>query len=162
MDYIYIGKIVNTHGLKGELRIISSFERKDLVFIKGMHLYLGRKKEEFIINTYRHHKNFDMVTFEGYNDINDVLRFKNLYVYVNRDSLNLDNDYLDSDLIDFDVYNKDTLIGKVIDIIDYGNNKIVKVKNNDKEILIPYNEQFIKKVELSSKKIIVELIEGMI
>ena len=35
-DYIYIGKIVNTHGLKGEIRIISDFEFKDKVFVPGI------------------------------------------------------------------------------------------------------------------------------
>ena len=44
-EYIYIGKIVNTHGIKGEIRILSDFEKKDSVFVVGMPIYIGRKKE---------------------------------------------------------------------------------------------------------------------
>ena len=41
MDYVYIGKIVNTHGIKGELRIRSNFDKKDIVFKPGFTLYIG-------------------------------------------------------------------------------------------------------------------------
>ena len=47
-EYIYIGKIVNTHGIKGEIRILSDFEKKDSVFVVGMPIYIGRKKEKEI------------------------------------------------------------------------------------------------------------------
>ena len=89
MKFIRIGKIVNTHGLKGELRILSDFRHKENVFIKGMKLYVGKKKEEFTINTYRFHKIYDMVTFEGFNNINDVEYLKGLQVYINEDDLKM-------------------------------------------------------------------------
>ena len=50
MELVRIGKIVNTHGIKGELRILSDFEFKDKVFKKGIKVYVGKKKKEFIIN----------------------------------------------------------------------------------------------------------------
>ena len=56
MELVRIGKIVNTHGIKGELRILSDFEFKDKVFKKGVKVYVGKKKKEFIINSYRFHK----------------------------------------------------------------------------------------------------------
>ena len=63
-DYVCIGKIVNTHGIKGELRILSDFELKNKVFKKGVNLYVGPEKQEFTITGYRHHKMFDMVTLK--------------------------------------------------------------------------------------------------
>ena len=39
MDYIYIGKIVNTHGIKGEVRILSDFKYKDRIFKNGFNMY---------------------------------------------------------------------------------------------------------------------------
>ena len=84
-EYIYIGKIVNTHGIKGEVRILSDFEKKDRVFVAGMPIYIGRKKEKEIINSYRHHKNFEMITMKGYNDINQILKYKGLYVYIKKE-----------------------------------------------------------------------------
>ena len=75
MKYLYIGKIVNTHGIKGEVRILSDFEYKDLVFKVNNKLYLGDQKEEIIINSYRHHKNYEMITFNNITNINDVLKY---------------------------------------------------------------------------------------
>ena len=76
MKYIYIGDVVNTHGLKGEVRLISDFEHKKKVFKKGFKLYIGRDKDELVINTYRVHKEYDMLTFEGLTSIDDVIIYK--------------------------------------------------------------------------------------
>ena len=82
MDLVYVGKIVNTHGIKGELRIRSDFERKDLVFKVGNKIIID--KEEHIIKSYRYHKIFDMITIDDYDNINDVLKFVGKNVYVSR------------------------------------------------------------------------------
>ena len=76
MKYVLIGKIVNTHGLKGEVRILSSFKYKDKVFKKDMNIYIGKDKINEKIVTYRYHKIFDMITMKGYNDINQILKYK--------------------------------------------------------------------------------------
>ena len=75
MKLIKIGKIVNTHGIKGELRLLSKFPYKDKVFIKNMPIYINKEEKE-IINTYRKHKNFDMITLDGYTNINEVLKLR--------------------------------------------------------------------------------------
>ena len=160
-DFIYIGKIVNTHGLKGEIRILSDFEYKDKVFIKGMKFYLGRKKEEVIVNSYRHHKNFEMITMEGYDDINQVERLKKLYVYIKKSDLKLDKgEYLDSDLIGLDVIIDGNINGKVTDVRTSGT-KILVITTNDKEILIPYVDEFVKEINLNDNYIVIEPIKGM-
>ena len=46
MNYLYIGKLVNTHGIKGEVRILSNFRHKDKVFVKGFKFYVGKDKKE--------------------------------------------------------------------------------------------------------------------
>ena len=73
---IYIGKFVNTHGIKGEIRILSDFAYKKEIFQKGTKLYIGKNKTPFIIQNYRVHKNYDMITFENVTDINEMLPFK--------------------------------------------------------------------------------------
>ena len=62
MKYVLIGRLVNTHGLKGEVRILSSFKYKDRVFKKGMKIYIGKDKVCEEITGYRYHKIFDMST----------------------------------------------------------------------------------------------------
>ena len=155
-DYVCVGKIVNTHGIKGELRILSDFELKNKVFQKDINLYVGSEKREFTITTYRHHKMFYMVTFKGITNINEVLSLKGLLVYVKRETLNLDNDsYILSDLIGLDVYDKDKKIGTVKDYYLDNGNTLLDVLGK-KEFYIPLKSHYIKRVNLQDKKIITE------
>ena len=143
MKFIYIGKIVNTHGIKGELRILSDFKYKDKVFKKDFKFYIGKEKSEYIVNTYRHHKVFDMVTFNGYNDINEVLKLKGKNVYINNDDLDLDGEIYIDNLIDYKVIVGDKEIGVVTDVMHMPANDIIKVG----DVLIPYVKEFIIKIE---------------
>lgn len=158
MNFIYIGKIVNTHGIKGEVRIISNFKYKENVFIKNNNLYVGKSYEKLIISNYRKHKNYDQVIFENINDINCVLKYKGENVYINRDEIKLDG-ILNEDLINIDVYDEDKLIGRVTDIISNGAHEIIVVNN---KILIPYVDEFIKKIDIEKKRIDINVIEGLI
>lgn len=161
-DYVYIGKIVDTHGIKGELRILSSFERKDIVFIPDNKLYLGNELEEKIISSYRHHKNFEMVVFEGTNNINEVLKYLKKSVYFKREDLKLnEEEYLIEDLIDYGVLENNILIGKVTDIV-YNNSNILLSINGDNDFYIPLNSNYILKVDTKNKEIIVENTKGLI
>ena len=143
MKFIYIGKIVNTHGIKGELRILSDFKYKDKVFKKDFKFYIGKEKSEYIVNTYRHHKVFDMVTFNGYNDINEVLKLKGKNVYIDNDDLDLDGEIYIDNLIDYKVIVGDKEIGVVTDVMHMPANDIIKVG----DVLIPYVKEFIIKIE---------------
>ncbi len=161
-EFIYIGKIVNTHGIKGEVRILSDFEKKDKVFIKGMNIYIGKKKEKEIINSYRHHKNFEMITIIGYTDINQVLKYKGLNVYIKKSDLNLDNgEYLDSDLIGLDVIVDGLVKGKVIDIINLNGNKLIVIDSFSNKVYVPYQKEFISVVDFTNRKIVITPIKGM-
>lgn len=159
MDLVYVGKIVNTHGIKGELRIRSDFEKKELVFKVGNKIIID--KEEHVIRTYRYHKIFDMITIDDYDNINDVLLFVGKNVYVSRDSLKLKKeDYLLSDLIGLNVVFNDTVYGVVS---DYSNdlNPLLQIEY-EKNYYIPIKGNYIKDVDLINKKIVVEGIEGLI
>lgn len=159
MDLVYVGKIVSTHGIKGELKIKSDFEKKELVFKPNNKIIID--KEEHTIRTYRFHKIFDMITIDDLENINDVLIYVGKKVYVSRDSLKLkENEFLLSDLIGLNVVFNDTVYGMVA---DYSNdmNPLIKIEYN-KNYYIPINERYIKKVDIENKKIFVENIEGLI
>ena len=161
MNYIFIGEIVNTHGLKGELRIISDFNFKKDVFKKGQVLYVGKRKEKMVINTYRYHKIYDMVTLDGINDINDAIVFKGDKVYVDRDSLNVDG-FLNEDIIGVSVYNEDALIGSVESIMKSPRYDILVVTDKEKRNLIPFIDEFVVKVDLPNNRIDIKAIEGLL
>ena len=158
MEFIKIGKIVNTHGIKGEVRILSRFPYKDKVFIKGMNIYIDKKDNE-VINTYRRHKNFDMITMEGYNNINEILKYKGKYVYVNKDDIKLDNNYLDEDIIGLNTYVNNDYKGIVINIERYEKIVLLVVKNNDKEYLVPYD--LIDNIDINNRKIYIKEVKGL-
>ena len=157
---VYVGEIVNTHGIKGELRIVSDFKYKDKVFIKGNKLYLGKRKQKVVITSYRKHKNYDMVKFEGIDDINDAIIFKGDDVFVKRESLDIDG-YVDEDIIGLKVYDEDKLIGKVTSIIK-NKQEILLVKNRNKTYLIPFVDEFIKNIDLDKKILSINVIEGLL
>ena len=157
---IYIGKIVNTHGIKGELRIISNFSAKDKVFIQNMPIYINNQKE--IINTYRRHKMFDMITLKNYNDINQVLKYKGKKVYIAEQDLNLNKDeYILEELLGYKIIENNELLGEVSDIT-YNNGNDLLTISGKKNFYIPYNNNFIKEVDKEKKEIIVENAKGLI
>ena len=162
MKYVLIGKIVNTHGLKGEVRILSGFKYKDRVFKKGMKVYIGKDKVCEEINSYRYHKIFDMITMNGYNDINQILKYKGEYVFVNKEDIILnENEYLDEDIIGLFVYVEDKFLGKVRRIDSHGINQILVIKNDEKNYLVPYNFDIIENIDLENKKMFVKNINGL-
>lgn len=159
MRYIKVGKIVNTHALKGELRIISDFEYKDQVFVVGKHLLIGRFYIEETITSYRVHKNYDMVTFDGKTSINDVINYKGEPVYVLESDLILnENDILIEDLINYEVYFENKSLGKITDYYNSNGNQLIYI--NDK--IFPYNSDFIEKVDKESQIIYYKNIGGLL
>ena len=158
MNYIYIGKIVNTHGIKGEVRIKSDFKYKKDVFKKDFNIYIGNDKIKQTINTYRVHKDYDMVTFNNINNINDVLMYKGLSVYVIKEELNIDG-ILDEDIIGMKVYSDKKVVGEVTDILK---NKAHDILMVDNKYMIPYIDEFIKKIDVEKKEIYINEIEGLL
>lgn len=164
MEYIYIGKIVSTHGIKGEIKIISCFDFKDKAFKVDNKIYFDEKNKEFVIKSYRKHKNYDMITLEGYNDINKVLPFIKNNVYIKKDDLLLDsNEFLDSSLIGLDIYNNVSYLGKIIEIFSPSpNRKVIRFNNNGRNYLVPYMHNFVKSIDLDNKKVILYSMEGVL
>ncbi len=159
MEYVCIGKLVNTHGIKGEVKLLSNFEYKDKAFVVGMNFYIGEDKEKVTVNSYRHHKVFDMVTFKEYNYINDVLKFKNKLVYALKPDLALDNNsILDRDYIGMNAYYEGVLVGKVNDIINNNGYKLMLIGTK----YVPFNKEFISSVSVTKKELILKNVEGLL
>ena len=158
MNKLYIGKIVNTHGIKGELRIKDNLTKKqrEEIFKVGSNLIIDEKS--YKITSYRVHKDYDMVTFLGFNNINDVMFLKGKTVYKERSEINLNNeDILDSELITYKVKTTDNIEGKIIDVEETGNNyKILRLLINDSEVLVPYHKDFVT-INSKDKEILVKI-----
>jgi len=163
MKYYYLGKIVNTHGIKGEIRILSDFDKKEMVFQSEFPIYIGKEKNRQVIQTYRHHKNFEMVSLKGYTNINEVLSFVGQSVYVRKEDLSLqESDYLLEELIGCEIIENQEMIGKIIDIVYNKANILLKATNQKKIFYIPKNEAYIIKVDIKKQKVYTKDAQGLI
>ena len=157
MNLIYIGKLVNTHGIKGEVRLISNFKYKDEVFKLGNIIYINNT--EYKINSYRVHKMFDMITLDGINSIDDVLPLKGSNVYINKDNYTFSG-ILNEDLIGLDVYDNNTYKGKVVEILEGIKYDLLVVDGVNRH-MVPNISEFVKNIDLKSNRIDINYIKGL-
>lgn len=166
MEYMMIGKIINTHGIKGDLKVypyispIEMFSELDMV-------YLGEDKKAFEVDRVKYHKEMVLLKLKEYDNINDVLYLKDELLYTDENNtVELPKDsYFIHDLIDCEVYDtEENYIGHIKGILQNSGNDVyvVKDKTSDSEYLIPAVTNFIKEVNVLENKIIIDPIEGMI
>ena len=166
-EYLEIGQIVNTSGLKGFLKVIPLTD--DITRFEDLKtVYIQEKKDlvEFKIQDVKYSKNMVLLKLEGIDDIGEAEKFKNFYIKINRkDAVELEEDsYFIVDIIGRKVFtDENEFLGKVIDVFQTGSNDVYTVKNNeDKEILLPAIEDVIKDIDIANKKIVVKLMDGLI
>lgn len=160
-----VGKITNTHGIKGDLKILpltdyfERFEELEWVYIEGF-------KEKFYIENIKYKPTLVILSFEGYGDINLVEKFKERYLLIDESQRRIlpEDTYYIADIIGLDVFTvKDEYIGKVVDIIQTGSSEVYVIRmNNLKEIMIPSVKEFMPEISLEKKRITIDPIEGMI
>ncbi len=161
-----IGQIVNTFGIKGEVKVIP-FTDDINRFDDLKKVYVKSKKESklYKVESVRYHKNMVLLKLENINNPEDGQTLKNTFLEVDREyAIPLEEGtYFIVDLIGLDVYTDDgKLLGKVDDIYNAGANDIYVVKDElGKQILLPGIDDVIKEVKLEDR-IIVHLIPGLI
>ncbi len=180
--YICVGKIVNTHGLKGEVKIYPYLNPKeDFDFIESLTIShnadisreykntvsddeLKQKGKVVEIERIRYQKNMVLACFAGFNKIEDVEIMKNHLVFALKGEIAEEDGYFYSDIIGFDVI--DNNLGKIGAIVDVNQGVaqdiIIVDLGNDKSCMIPSVKEFVKQIDNDNRKIMVELIEGMI
>lgn len=161
MEKIIVGKIVNTHGIRGELKVQKtndeSFDRRNPFFIDGF-------DEPIYIESSRNNPGFSFIKIKGIDNINDVLKYKNKFIRVlDSDLYKLDKDeFFIKDLIDLDVYDiDDNFVGKISDVETYAANDIYIVSTDKGLKSVPAVKEFIKEIDLKNKRIVINFIEGM-
>jgi len=166
MDYVRIGQVVNTFGIKGELKVRSFSDFDDERFAIGNKVFLNNNDEYIteIIKSYHIHKNMVLISFEGKQNINDVIEYVGYQVYILKSSRSKleKNEYYFDELVGLSVIIDEKNIGTVIEVMDMPASPVLRVKTEEKIILIPFVAAFIEDVQLLEKKIIVNYIEGLI
>lgn len=163
MNYYRIGKILNTHGLKGDLKImvVSDFERfnvKDKVY-----LYYKDEYIPLVVKKRTDYPPHILVRFEGLEDINLVEKYKGYELFISEDEQQPldDGEYYFHELIGLDAYNdRADYKGKVLDVREVPQGYLLVIKmENGKKALVPFRDEFIGKV--TKERVIIKEIEGL-
>ncbi|RDW17857.1 ribosome maturation factor RimM [Oceanobacillus chungangensis] len=163
-----IGKIVNTHGIRGEVKVhrITDFEER---FAVGKTVYIEKENGtllELIIVGHRMHKGFDLIQFEGLNNINDVEQFKGLKLKISEEQQSQldEHEYYYHEIIGCEVHTTSgDKLGVIKEILSPGANDVWVVKQEKgKDLLIPYIEEVVKEIDVEAKKIVIEPMEGLL
>lgn len=168
MNYFNVGKIVNTQGLQGEVRVLSVTDFAEERFKKGSRLALFDKKDQFVtsleIASHRKHKNFDIVKFKGLYHINEVEKYKEFTLKIAEEDLTelADGEFYYHEIIGLDVYEGEDLIGQVKEILQPGANDVWVIKRKGKrDLLLPYIPPVVLNVDIPNHRVDVELLEGL-
>lgn len=165
--HLQIGKIVNTHGVRGELKVIPLTDDSDRFYDLDW-VFVGDEAElvKYEIEYVKLVKNFVLLKLKGIDDMDWAARLKNLYVLVDRtNAVKLPEDtFFICDIIDSTVYDENgKRLGILKDVLKTGSNDVYVVKDDsNKDILIPALKTVVKKVSVTEGKIIVKLPEGLI
>ena len=164
-DYIECGKIINTHGCKGGLKLESWCNTpEDLAALKKVFLLEeGAYKKHKVIKA-SVFKQFVLFDLEGISDMDAAMSLKNKTVFADRGDFNLDDgEYFVVDVIGLKVIDVDTQkeYGTLIDVINRGASDIYVVKTATSEVMIPVVDEFIKKVDILAGILLIKPIEGM-
>ena len=165
MDLLEVGKIVNTHGLRGEVKIVPWTDSPD-IFEKIEYVYVGNESGERLdINGIKYQKNNLIVKFAQINDIDAAQKYKNKIICAQREMLGElpEGTYYIADLIGLNVVTDDGReIGVISDVFNAGSSDIYEVKREGmKNLLLPVIDDVVLKIDLDEKKVTVRMIDGL-
>lgn len=165
-ELLQVGIITQTHGLRGEVKVFPTTDDvKRFRQLKEVLLDTGKDKIALEIEGVKFFKNLALLKFKGYDNINDIERYKGKSLYVTRENaVKLKKDeYFIADLIDLEVFNEEgTLLGTLTDVIETGANDVYAVRLTDgRELLLPAIRQCILEVDMEARRMKVHVMDGL-
>lgn len=163
-----VGKVVNTHGIHGELKVLRITDFAERFAISEKLYVVTQKAElvELVIDGHRTHKNFDLLHFAGYDSLGDVEQFKHAYLKVFEAQLTVldENEFYYYEIIDCDVYTDEgDHLGKIKEILSPGANDVwVVERKRGQDVLIPYIADVVTHIDIPAKKIVIAPMEGLL
>ena len=167
--FISIGKIINFHGIQGEVKIgYTKGKENQLLSEKFLYLKKDNAYKKFSISKLRFHKNIAIVKFEEINSINEAMDYKAELIYIPIENLrnNLETDeFLIDDLIGMNAFENSSkkLIGKIKYINKQNLSDLLVIQDeNNKEYLVPFVKELVPIVDIDEKKVFINAIEGLL
>lgn len=167
LQYLKVGQIINTHGIKGEVKVfpLTDNERR---FSKLKYVFM-KSGEDFIkvdIEGVKYLKQLVILKLANIKDMNEAEKYKNQYLYVDRENaVKLSKDtFFIADLIGLEVFTDEgEMLGKITSVFSTGSNDVYEVKaDNGKNILIPAIKDVVIEVDVEGGKMIIKMLEGLI
>lgn len=166
-EYLDIGKITNTHGVKGEVKIIPLTDNPER-YSKLKKLFIEGKNglEEYSVDSVKYFKGWVIVKFKEVNDMETAEALKGLVVKIDRaNAVKLPKgSYFICDILESEVYEENgNKLGVLKDIIQTGSNDVYIVRDeNNKELLIPALKSVVNEISIENKRITVTLPKGLV
>lgn len=166
-DLLQVGAITQPHGIHGEVKVFPmTNDVKRFKKLKEVILDTGREKMTLEIEGVKFFKQYAILKFKGYDNINDIEKYKGKPLFVTRENavkLGLD-EYFIADLIGIEVYDEDgQYLGVLQKVIETGANDVYEVKFEDgREVLFPAIKQCILDVDMESRKMKVHIMDGLL
>jgi len=165
-NFLEVGQIVNSYGIKGFVKVVPLVDNNNQFNdFKILYVKFKNNFKELVIEEIKFSKNLILIKFKGIDTIEDAETLRNLYLNAKREDIKLEEGaYFIVDLIGLDVYTENgEKLGILSDVLKPGANDVYVVRtSNQKEILLPVIPDVIKKVDMNEKKVIVELLKGLI
>lgn len=164
---VSVGKILNFHGIKGEVKMGFTAGKEDLIkSLRVVYIYINNNKVEYTVQSVRFHKNFAIIKFKEINSVNDVMDIKGLLVHIQEDVLKhklQKDEYLISDLVGLSAF--DVNGNKLGVILDMGENRASDLlqikKDNGLTFMVPFVKELVPEVDIKNKRIVINAIEGL-
>lgn len=171
-EELTVGRLVNTHGIRGEIKVLSHTDFPDVRFAAGKKLLVipadGSSKFEVTVESAREHKGMFILKLKGYTNINEVEKYKGSMLKVPSDDLVElpENEYYFHQIVGCEVYTDEdetTPMGTITEILQPGANDVWVVKPaKGQDILIPVIPDVVLDVNIEAKRIKVHIMEGLL
>ncbi len=163
-QYLELGKINNTHGLKGEVKF--EYWCDGVEYLKQLkRVYLDSEGEkELTLLSARPQKNIAILKFAEITALEQAQELKGKILYCNRDDAEIDeSSYYLADVIGCEVKDCDTgeSYGKILDVMNYGSCDIYEVKYNGGRVLIPATPDIIVNVDVEKRSVTIKPMKGL-
>ena len=160
MEIIEVGQIVNTHGIRGEVKLNPWTD--DLYDLTELDVFYDKDKNPLKVESSKVHKNVVIIKFSGINTMNDAEKMKGKTLYTEKTPLPEGRYYI-KDLIGLNAYENDVHLGELTDVFNTGANDIYEIKTPDgKRIYLPVIDGVIGDVDLENKTIAVTIPDGLL
>ena len=156
LPFIEAGEIVTTHGVRGEVKVLTWLDSPD-VLCEFDRCRIGGK--EYEIESCRVQKTCNLVKLSGVDTMEAAQAMRGKVVELYREDID-DDVIFAAELIGVEVFAQGKSIGKIKEVLDYPGNSVYVVKG-DHEYMIPAVNQFILSTDLDGNRMDVKLIEGM-